>query len=638
MEKLICTQIDLASQKETLPRIFEFIDLAAKYKYNSICLYLEDRVKTPGYPYISDEESYTPDEIREIVAYAEERGIQMIPEVSNFSHTGRFLSHPELRHLAELRGNIKGRFNEAGSAPYVTSCPLLPEAQKFYDNYMSEIAALFKSEYFLVGFDEDFDIGHCELCKADVQAHGGIGHLFLNHIKRTLGVMKSLGKTMVIDDDMLWYCPEIIPEIPKEIILRTWNYEYIDRFPRCQFGNQRQKDIFKLYDKYGLKYLPTTWTNFVNNVDTYTKYAEEYSPVGYFNTTWQMSAEQMHFFYPLIAYAGMLWNGELADEPIERMKKAVSEVCETDDPHEIAILAEAVTKVFLIRTPMYHIGNSMVRRTAPFDDRYRDVVYSAEALESVKAKNTVTEQIKIRAKRAKLLYDVYIAAQDVLDWRCGIHNLDKEKMQKKLAMLKADMKEQYAIQNKLWDEFREGIPKTRLMNEEKYDIGLIDSIIETLNTSEYGKNGVLDMMMLMQDKSTASRIRTTVRYADGETETLFGVYKPLATACYYIMDDAPYLYTVSSAIRADKEVVGCDIEVSGFGATTVAYISAYQNGNHYVPTEVKTVSGRVENPSHLLDYDTKVCTIGNPDMILAMKDSSLADEKSKVSIKFEKED
>jgi hypothetical protein len=30
--------------------------------------------------------------------------------------------------------------------------------------------------------------------------------------------------------------------------------------------------------------------------------------------------------------------------------------------------------------------------------------------------------------------------------------------------------------------------------------------------------------------------------------------------------------------------------------------------------------------------------IGNPDMILAMQDSRLSDEKSKVSIKFEKED
>lgn len=638
MEKIISTQLDLASQKENLERIFEFIDLAAKYGYNGICLYLEDRIKTKSYPYISDEESYTPDEIRKIVAYAQNKGIELFPASCNFSHVGRFLAHEELRHFAELRGNIKGRFNEAGSAPYVTACPLLPEAQAYFNNYMAEVAELFPSKYYFAGMDEDFDIGSCELCKADVEKHGGMGHLLLNHIKSTNEFLKSIGKVMVCDDDMFCYCPEIIPELPKDIVLMSWNYEYIDRFPRAQFGNQRQKDLCKLYDKYGLKYIPTTWSNFVNNVDTFTKYADEYSPMGYHNTTWQMSAEQMHFTYPLVAYTGLLWNGELVDEPLERMKRVIRELCETDDLQEVAILAEAATKVFLIRTPMYHIGKSIIRRTAAFDDRYRDTAYIAEALEGVKANNAIAYQIKLRAKRAKLLYDVLIAAQDVLDWRCGIHNLDKEKMLAKLAALRTDMKEQYAIQNKLWDEFREGIPRTRLINEEKYDIGLIDGIIETLNTCEYGKDGVLDMMMLMQDKSTASKIKTTVKYADGTTEELFGVYKPLATACYYIMDDAPYLYTVSSVIRGDKEVVGCDVEVSGYGATTIAYISAYQNGNHYVPVNVEAVEGRVENPSHLLDYDTKVCMIGNPDMILAMQDSRLSDEKSKVSIKFEKED
>lgn len=637
MKIMKSVQLDLASQKETLERIFEFFELAAKYKYNCVTLYLEDRIKTESYPYLEDEESYTPDEIKEMVKYAEKLGLDLLPEVSNFSHTGRFLKHKELRHLAELRGNIKGRFNEAGSAPYITACPLLPEAQKFFDTYMSEVSALFPFEYFLVGLDEDFDIGHCELCRADVEEHGGITHLFLNHIKRTNALIKSFGKTMIMDDDMFWFCPDIIPEIPKDVILRTWNYDYIDRFPRCQFGNQRQRNIFKLYDKYGLKYIACTWTIFANNVDTYTKYAENYSPIGYLNTEWQMTAEQIHYTYPLVAYTGMLWNGELADDPIARMKKAVSETCETNDPYDISVLAEAASKVYLIRTPMYHLGNTMVRRNVYFDDEYRDIVYGMEALEHVKANNPVARQTKLRAKRAKLLYDVYILSQDVMDFRSGMNKIDKSKTLEKLYTLKQEMQEHYSIQNELWDEFRQGIPRTRLENEEKYDISKIDELIAFLKDASFGEKGVLDMVMLLPDKSTASKIQLTVKYADGEEKLPVGIYKPLATACYYIADKGPYLYTVSFIIDGKREICGCDVNVKGFGATTISYISAFQNGKEYVPAKVKAVCGRVENPEHLLDNDTKFASIGNPDMIKAMNDSRLADEVATVAIEFREE-
>jgi len=75
MDLLRIVQMDLARQKETLGEIFRFFDFAKKYGYNAIALYLEDRIKTPVYPYASEEESYSEEEIGQITAYAEKLGL-----------------------------------------------------------------------------------------------------------------------------------------------------------------------------------------------------------------------------------------------------------------------------------------------------------------------------------------------------------------------------------------------------------------------------------------------------------------------------------------------------------------------------------------------------------------------------------
>ena len=127
MEQLRIVQIDLARQKETVEEVLKFLDFAKKYGYNAVALYLEDRIKTKVYPYASDAESYSTEEVGRITAHADKLGLELIPVVSNFGHTERFLEHEELRHFSELLDatGLIGRKID------FTSCPLLEEAQKF---------------------------------------------------------------------------------------------------------------------------------------------------------------------------------------------------------------------------------------------------------------------------------------------------------------------------------------------------------------------------------------------------------------------------------------------------------------------------------------------------------------------------
>ena len=128
-------QLDLAREMETIETIEKFICIMSEAGYNGILLYLEDRVRTASYPYPKDDECYTEDQMRHIVEFAASHGIEIVPCVATLGHAERFLRHPELQHLAELQGDMKGRFGGQNKDVF---CPTHPEFYAFMEKYLSE--------------------------------------------------------------------------------------------------------------------------------------------------------------------------------------------------------------------------------------------------------------------------------------------------------------------------------------------------------------------------------------------------------------------------------------------------------------------------------------------------------------------
>lgn len=245
-------QLDLARQKENINFIKKFINFIKKYGYNTIVLYLEGRIKTESFPYIPDEESYSPAQIREIVSYAKENKIDVIPVVSNFAHAEQFLQFKPIRKISELREGIQGRF----SFFHDTICPSLEETYEFFEKYFSEISPLFPSKYFHVGNDEVWDIGFCSLCKERIKKGETQADIFAKHIQKTYKIVNDkLGKKMMMWDDMFEIYPQALEKIPKDIIMCTWDYSYFVDLPHTHFTNFEKEDVFKKYEKMGFKYL-----------------------------------------------------------------------------------------------------------------------------------------------------------------------------------------------------------------------------------------------------------------------------------------------------------------------------------------------------------------------------------------------
>ena len=628
--------LDLAREKDSLESVFEFFDFIKKYNYNTVFLYLEDRIKTKTYPYRSDAESYLPEEIHKMVEYADKLGIELIPALANFGHTERFLQHKELKHLSECRGGVISPF--FGVTHDITSCPLLPESQAFYDAYYKEVSDLFPSKYFFIGLDEAFDIGTCELCRKDVEEHGGTGHLLLNHIKRTNDLVNSFGKISMLHNDMLNYCPEILPMLPKNIVLNAWCYDYIDFFPRSSMENSLQEDIYKKYEELGLKYIMTVWCNFTHNIDTYTKYASKRPPLAVRNTVWQMTAEQRLFTYPLIAYDAMLWDGKYVDEPRERLKAAIREVIGVTDEREVNILTRAVEKPFLFRSPLYFLHDKVVRRNVCFEDEYKDLCLIYDLMLTLKSNNDFIRAIFYRVERTKLYYEEMMLAQDIIDHRVGLYKADMDKTLEKLTAIRTLIEEEYSEQYELWDKYRHGVPTAKLDEERERVLSDVDKLIASAQKAKFGKEGALHVQVLLPEKKIWRTVVITVKFADG-TEHVFEpqVYKPLATACYNIMDKGPFFFNFTQIIPNCKEITSVEISSRGAGNVCFNYVWADLGGDRYVPSEV-SATGYAEHPEHLLVFDKRWCSMGSYDMTKGVVDHKATTEKTVVTLTMKKKD
>ena len=134
------------------------IDGMAAVKMNVLHLHLSDdqgfRIASKQFPKLvemgSDGQYYTKAEIRDLIAYAGDRGIRVVPEFDMPGHsTSWFVGYPELAsapgpYQIERRWGI---FDPAMD-------PSREQTYKFLDKFIGEMAALFPDRYFHIGGDE----------------------------------------------------------------------------------------------------------------------------------------------------------------------------------------------------------------------------------------------------------------------------------------------------------------------------------------------------------------------------------------------------------------------------------------------------------------------------------------------------
>jgi hexosaminidase len=178
------------------------------------------RVESKKYPKLhelgSDGLYYTQEEIRDLIAYARDRGIRVVPEFDVPGHsTAWFVGHPELAsgpgpYEIERRWGI---FDPAFD-------PTNEKTYKFLDQFIGEMAKLFPDQFFHVGGDEvngkqwDANKQIQEFMRARGIKNNAALQAYFN--KRLQAIVEKHGKSMIGWDEVL------DPSLPKDITIHSW--------------------------------------------------------------------------------------------------------------------------------------------------------------------------------------------------------------------------------------------------------------------------------------------------------------------------------------------------------------------------------------------------------------------------------
>src|SRR6185369_14854487 len=164
----------------------------------------------------SDGHYYTQQQIKDVVEYARQRGIRVIPEFDIPAHTQSWLAaYPD---LASVPGQI-GIGRTWGVYEPVMD-PTIESTYQFLDNFLGEVTQLFPDPYFHIGGDEvnPKQWNDSARIKEFARQHklDGPHGLQAYFNQRVLKMLEKYCKTMIGWDEILH------PDLPAAAIIQSW--------------------------------------------------------------------------------------------------------------------------------------------------------------------------------------------------------------------------------------------------------------------------------------------------------------------------------------------------------------------------------------------------------------------------------
>src|SRR6266404_4874319 len=286
----------------TVDYIKRQIRTEAFFKINMHSFYMEHTFASESNPLIGPAGgSLTPAEIRELVAYARRYHVELVPEQQTFGHLHKALRLEKYADLAET--------------PYgdVLS-PQQPGSYKLIADWYQELNELFPGQFFHIGADETFELGEGQ-SKAEAQAKG-VGAIYFEHLNRVREVLKPYNRRLMFWGDIALHHPDLIGNVPKDMIVMNWQYGAADDFWAS----------IKPFQDAGLQQFvcpgAQTWNQIfpnneaaAKNIINFVRDGQKAGAIGMMNTTWDDDGESLFemAWYPIALGAAASWQDGTVD-------------------------------------------------------------------------------------------------------------------------------------------------------------------------------------------------------------------------------------------------------------------------------------------------------------------------------------
>ena len=199
-----------------LDTVLRLIELLAHWKVNELQLYIENVFRFARHPAIGEGYApFHPSDIRAIQQHAQLHHIRLVPSLASLGHLEKILMLREYRDLGELPGYA----DLPGGTTLNTQDPrALSLVKDMYDEFLP----LFAAKDFNACGDEPWELGRG---RSKERAESvGVGRIYLDFVRELRKLAVSQGKRLNIWGDIVLKYPEIIPELPKDLVLLNWDY------------------------------------------------------------------------------------------------------------------------------------------------------------------------------------------------------------------------------------------------------------------------------------------------------------------------------------------------------------------------------------------------------------------------------
>jgi hypothetical protein len=260
------------------------IEFLARWKANQYYFYSEASIELRGYALVNPDGRYTQDQVRRIIDYARVRHVDVIPCIELYGHLHDVFRVERYADLALIPHG--GEIN-----------PRNERTQAFVADWIKQLAALFPSPWFHIGFDEPWELERAGSMLGGVDP----GSLYIERLKQTFALVEKSGKRPMFWADVnsgahiFQKYPALLSQLPKSVIAVPWHYEALPDYSDfvASFAREHIPQVVAPAIWCWNEIAPDYSITFAN-IDGFVADGRKYGALGVMNTGWTDAGQVLY--------------------------------------------------------------------------------------------------------------------------------------------------------------------------------------------------------------------------------------------------------------------------------------------------------------------------------------------------------
>lgn len=327
------TQVDMArGPVPKLSYLKRIVRTIAEFKMNQLYMYMEDSFRLDGQPLVGVlSDTLSRDDWKELVSYAARYHVDIVPASEDCGHLHKVLRFDQYSALGE-RPHGHGLAADD------------PQSLAFLGQMYDQMLPVFPTSFYNIGCDETFDLGLGR--SAQRVAKEGYGQVYVDNLIKVADLVRHYNKQVMFWGDIAVEHPEMIPSLPKDLIVASWEYG----------AHPSYEKWLKPFAGTGMKLFVCPWVGNTGvimadyeeaaaNIEGFLRDGKKAGAIGTDITVWNDSGETLYGlgWWSIVYGAACAW--ESGETPVADFNRKFDWVFYRNTDHRFAEAIERLSRV-----------------------------------------------------------------------------------------------------------------------------------------------------------------------------------------------------------------------------------------------------------------------------------------------------